>query len=222
MSDITLRGEITSIGSSAFAGCHNVKSVTLPDCVINIGSSAFAGCTKLESITIPRGITDIKMDVFYGCSSLSNVTIPISVTRIRDGAFTDIAKHIDVYYEGTKNKWEMILGRTHGSEGDVDYSGLEYDDENCKYDADNDMDIAWNGEININTHFNCDLLKGEILDSYIIIAQNKQEYKKNFKDEEFALEGITKIGDGTLLYTVTSGNDVVDVSTSGIVTFKNV
>ena len=42
---------VTTIGSSAFACCNSLTSVTIPDSVTSIGSSAFYGCTNLTSVT---------------------------------------------------------------------------------------------------------------------------------------------------------------------------
>lgn len=39
----------TSIGSSAFAGCSGLTSVTIPDSVTSIAGSAFAGCSGLRA-----------------------------------------------------------------------------------------------------------------------------------------------------------------------------
>ena len=36
---------VVSIGDSAFAGCENLKSVTLPDSIISIGTDVFSWCT---------------------------------------------------------------------------------------------------------------------------------------------------------------------------------
>ncbi len=79
----------TSIPSSAFSGCENLTSVTIPDSVTSIGGGAFSGCSGLTSITIPDSVTSIGYDAFYNCSGLINVTIGEGVKSIGSGAFSD-------------------------------------------------------------------------------------------------------------------------------------
>ena len=43
---------VTSIGSSAFAGCCNLTSISIPKSVKSIGLQAFYGCSKLASVYI--------------------------------------------------------------------------------------------------------------------------------------------------------------------------
>ena len=73
--------------NSAFAGCADLVSVTIPDSVSEIGSNAFMGCTSLETIIIPDSVTYISEWMFAGCSSIESVIIPESVTSIGDYAF---------------------------------------------------------------------------------------------------------------------------------------
>ena len=47
------------IGSYAFFGCSELRSITIPDSVTSIGDSAFSGCSGLRSITIPDSVTSI-------------------------------------------------------------------------------------------------------------------------------------------------------------------
>jgi hypothetical protein len=76
-----------SIGYSAFGGCSDLTSVTIPNSVTSIGEDAFSGCSSLTSVTIPSSVTSIGNSVFYGCSGLTSVDIPNSVTSIGDFAF---------------------------------------------------------------------------------------------------------------------------------------
>ncbi len=85
--ELEIPNSVTSIGGSAFSGCHNLASVTIPNSVTSIGSSAFRNCTGLTSVTIPNSVTSIGYSAFDGCSGLTSVTIPNSVTSISTSAF---------------------------------------------------------------------------------------------------------------------------------------
>ena len=79
---------VTSIGSSAFKYCENLKSVVIPNSVTTIEDEAFAECKYLRSITIPNSVTTIKDRAFYHCTfCLTSITIPNSVTSIGEEAF---------------------------------------------------------------------------------------------------------------------------------------
>ena len=77
-----------SIGNSAFSGCTNLTSITLPNELTTIGGSAFYGCTGLENITIPNGVTTIDSSAFYGCTNLADISMPNGLTTIGNYAFS--------------------------------------------------------------------------------------------------------------------------------------
>ena len=81
--------KVTEIGDSAFKGCTELTSITIPDGVTSIGNNAFSGCTSLETVTIPASVTYVRDSAFYGCTSLKSVTIPESVTYIGGYAFAE-------------------------------------------------------------------------------------------------------------------------------------
>ena len=81
--------KVTEIGDSAFKGCTELTSITIPDGVIGIGNKAFSDCTSLETVTIPASVTYVRDSAFYGCTSLKSVTIPESVTYIGGYAFAE-------------------------------------------------------------------------------------------------------------------------------------
>lgn len=65
----------TSVGSSAFADCTSLESITIPTGVATIDSYCFKGCTALEQISLPASLTKINSEAFSGCTLLKTVTI---------------------------------------------------------------------------------------------------------------------------------------------------
>lgn len=66
-SSVTYSGNtyaVTSIGSSAFAYCSGLTSITIPNSVTSIGYAAFSGCSGLTLITIPNSVTSIGRSAF--------------------------------------------------------------------------------------------------------------------------------------------------------------
>lgn len=108
LTTVTIPNSVTRIGNNAFHGCNGLTTVTIPYSVTNIDDYAFTYCNGLTSITIPNSVTRISTGMFYRCSSLTNVTIPDSVTNIDHHAFLDCENLKDVYFNGTKSKWDAI------------------------------------------------------------------------------------------------------------------
>ena len=91
-SSITVEGKeytVASIGSSAFAWCSDLTSVTIPNSVTSIGERAFKVCSGLTSVTIPNSVTSIGNSAFSDCSSLTSVTIPNAVKSIEEYTFAN-------------------------------------------------------------------------------------------------------------------------------------
>ena len=78
-----------NLGSS-FAGCTNLKTVTLPhaseklEC--NIGEGVFEGCTSLEELDV-SGCWKINAEAFLNCTALKKVVFDENVVGIDDYAF---------------------------------------------------------------------------------------------------------------------------------------
>ena len=87
---------VTAIGTGAFLGNTDVKSVSFPSTVTRIGMEAFSDCTNLRSISLPSSLESIGIGAFYGCSSLTRVEIPSRVTSIGDDAFSDCTNLSDI------------------------------------------------------------------------------------------------------------------------------
>ncbi len=87
LQNITVSGNVKSIGANAFKNCTNLKTATIGNSVESIGESAFNGCSAMESVTLSNAITTISNHTFNGCSSLQSVVIPDGVTSIGSYAF---------------------------------------------------------------------------------------------------------------------------------------
>ena len=73
---ITFDGDVTSIGDSAFSGCSDLSSISIPNSVTRIGDYAFIECSGLTSIVIPFSVTSIDhFNPFTGCSSLEIIRV---------------------------------------------------------------------------------------------------------------------------------------------------
>ncbi|MBR0282638.1 MAG: leucine-rich repeat protein, partial [Oscillibacter sp.] len=92
---------VTSIGSSAFEGCSNLTSVTLPDSLESIGMSAFSNCAKLAALTISGSVTRIGMSAFANCPALSELTVSGSVDSVGMSAFANCSGLRSVRFSGS-------------------------------------------------------------------------------------------------------------------------
>ena len=80
---------VTIISENAFMNNNSIESVVIPNSVTDIRWWIFAGCSNLKEVSLGKGIETLGGYTFSGCSSLSFVTIPNSVKIIWEGAFND-------------------------------------------------------------------------------------------------------------------------------------
>ena len=93
---------VVTIGDSAFADCHELRSVYIPAGVRRVGKALFAGCTALEEVTVAK--RNEVYDSRKGCNAVIKTSngalvagcvatvVPEGVTAVMDSAFcgTDI------------------------------------------------------------------------------------------------------------------------------------
>ena len=109
-SSLVIAGEIEKISRSAFAGCKNLKSVSITGKVGLFGSSSgicdgcFAHCEALESVSISGSVTELVGEMFYDCKNLKSVSISGSVKKIGEGAFRDCKNLKSVSISGSVKK----------------------------------------------------------------------------------------------------------------------
>ncbi|MBQ2601551.1 MAG: leucine-rich repeat domain-containing protein [Treponema sp.] len=84
--DVTVSSSVQSIGTFAFNGCSELKSVSLPS-VESIGHHAFDACKSLESVDLGPSVVSIGSHAFSNCLSIKSLYIPETVTVIKNYAF---------------------------------------------------------------------------------------------------------------------------------------
>lgn len=83
---IVLNDSVDTIGTYAFNGCVNLKSVTMSS-VVTVGHHAFDSCKALESVELGNVVETIGSHAFSNCLSIKTLYIPASVTCIKNYAF---------------------------------------------------------------------------------------------------------------------------------------
>lgn len=89
LKEVTIPESVTTVESSAFRYCSSLKQIKLPSGITHIDSYTFEDCTALESIVIPDGVTEIGWSAFNRCTSLRSVTLSSALQKIDQGAFAD-------------------------------------------------------------------------------------------------------------------------------------
>jgi len=100
---------VTAIGHDCFHHSNSVPctSITVSEGVATIGKSAFQGCSNLASVSLPSSLTSIGEAAFHSCTALTSITIPNNVTEIAVYAFEDCGL-TDLYFAGTKAQWNNV------------------------------------------------------------------------------------------------------------------
>lgn len=82
MKQFVMSNKVSKIYYDAFNGCMSLESMKLPETLGVIGSGAFAGCAALKSIVLPENMTDLGARAFNGCSNLQYIEIQGNINAI--------------------------------------------------------------------------------------------------------------------------------------------
>lgn len=94
---------VTEIPSYCYAGCFNIKSLTLPENITKLNNNAFYFNKNLVSINLNKTITEIPSKCFTGCK-IETITIPNNITSIGSYAFSGCSKLKTINYSNKVNR----------------------------------------------------------------------------------------------------------------------
>lgn len=80
--DLTYHGHNSSIIDNMFAGCTNLRSVTLDEGFLRIEGEALYGCTSLTSFAVPNSVKVLGDGVWRSCTSLKEINLGNGITQI--------------------------------------------------------------------------------------------------------------------------------------------
>ena len=73
LTDLVIPGDLVrSVAPYAFAGCSEIKTLTVGEGVESIGENAFIWCTSLEEVTLPESLQEIGESIFLYCGKLKS------------------------------------------------------------------------------------------------------------------------------------------------------
>ncbi len=105
-------------------------NIVFSDDITSIGSYAFQGFSEIKSIKLPDKLTTINQYAFTGCYGLVNIEIPYSLSTVDMYSFQDSYKLASVYYKGTKEQFDKItisIGNTYLKKATVYYTSMGSD-----------------------------------------------------------------------------------------------
>lgn len=85
---VILPDTVDFIDPDAFAGCINLREVTLSNKLTYLGDEAFME-SGLVSLTLPESLNSLAPNVFNGCEQLESVIFPKTLDLIPMGTFTN-------------------------------------------------------------------------------------------------------------------------------------
>ena len=107
---LNLSKETTIIPKQLFLECINLQEVDLSsyDKLESIGSYAFARCHQLSKVILPSSLKEIKMLCFYKCESLSEVIFNSIPTCSRQ-VFANLDHKVKIIFNLTDKKIEKVI-----------------------------------------------------------------------------------------------------------------
>ncbi len=101
LANVTIAGDITSIGEQAFNNCNALASDLSFPKLTSLGSNAFGYCRAMKRIELGGTLENVTGEAFYGCEGLTEITLPASMTSVASNAYAGCDKIANVYCYAT-------------------------------------------------------------------------------------------------------------------------
>lgn len=176
LKDISLPGDLKSVGDFAFSDCSSLETINLPSGITTIGNYAFWYCENLTSLTLPSGLISIGDRAFENCYSLTSLEFPSSLTTLGELVFAGCYElsNLTLHSNLTDVKSNYLFG------GASNYNNLK----DVRYIIDSDLETYLQSNHPVFYEINCGI-------------------KYYLNDQEITTleipSGITSIGDGVFL-----------------------
>ncbi len=113
LTNVVIEDGVSIIPQYAFASCHALKSVSLPNTLTKIGDGAFNNSNYLSSIVIPPNVTTINKLAFNLCDGLAAIYFLNPYTSIYDNKQTISTSAIIYGFSGsTAEAYSTAYSRT--------------------------------------------------------------------------------------------------------------
>jgi hypothetical protein len=109
--DFHNKRNLTRIDNDAFAGCHRIENISLPDGLKKLTRGLFRECVSLKRVEIPDGIHDIPVDCFKDCKQLEEIIASTKISSVRAGAFRNCFGLKDLLFAKHANVCEVAAFR---------------------------------------------------------------------------------------------------------------
>ncbi len=96
ITSLSIPDSVTVIGKMAFDDCDKIANVVIPDSVISMGERTFSDCDSLATVKIGNGLHTISENAFYSCDKLTTVQFGSAVRVIGHGAFSNCIELMEV------------------------------------------------------------------------------------------------------------------------------
>lgn len=208
LNSIILPGQITAIGTQAFA-YSGISTIEIPSGVETIGSSAFSLCNSLGQITIPASVQVIEGRVFFNCP-LASVTFDegSNLNTIGDLAFAYVYRTSSIVIPESVTSFGIGVFKNASVSHVGLPSSLTVIPQDTFYEAkvDEIVHARWNQITEIGENaFRSELGRGRMIPRALptglkIIGNNA--FQNAVLPEGFTLpSGVTKIGDNAFKNT---------------------